>query len=438
MRRSTITGWLSASGQQFADWSAAYRLFDQERMDVSKIFAKVRQQTVSHIDAGQALIFGHMDDTLIRKRGKKIFGTRWLRDPLGPAFHTNFIWGQRFIQLSLSLFHQKMGAIPARSIPVDFYHCPTVIKPKKNSQQSEWEQYRETQKKLKLSVIGTERIALLRKGLDKDGHNEKILVMSVDGSYTNETAIKNLPEKVALIGRIRKDTKLYGLPERSPKGAGRRKVYGDRLPTPEQVRQSDDYPWQQVKAWAAGKVHDFDVKVVPTVRWRKAGNKNLQLVIIRPIGYRPTKKSRLLYRGPAYLICTDPGLSIETLLQAYLWRWDIEVNFKEEKSLLGCGQAQVRKKDACQSVPAFVTAIYALLLLAASKTENQELPRPKWNQYKNDKRTTTGDILNHFRAINWANNAKINFSSFVNIIKKQRSGENLFNPALNAIFYARN
>jgi hypothetical protein len=331
-----------------------------------------------------------------------------------------------------------MGTIPARSIPVDFHHCPTVVKPKKNREPLEWEQYRETQKKFKLSVIGVERIALLRNELNKDGFSDKTLVMSVDGSYTNETVIKRLPKKVTLIGRIRKDTKLYDLPEKSSHGAGRKKVYGQELPTPEQLRQSDEYPWQQVKAWAAGKVHDFDVKILPKVRWRKAGNKDLKLIVIRPIGYRPTKQSRILYRSPAYLICTDPDLPIETLLQAYLWRWDIEVNFKEEKSILGCGQAQVRKKNACQSVPAFVTAIYALLLLAAAKTKNQEIPRPKWNQYRMDKRPTTGDILSHFRAINWANNAKINFSDFVNIIKKQRSGKNLLNPAINALIYARN
>jgi hypothetical protein len=27
---------------------------------------------------------------------------------------------------------------------------------------------------------------------------------------------------------------------------------------------------------------------------------------------------------------------------AYLWRWEIEVNFREEKTLIGCGQSQVR------------------------------------------------------------------------------------------------
>ena len=51
--------------------------------------------------------------------------------------------------------------------------------------------------------------------LDKQGVNEKQLIVSVDGSYTNEEVLKNLPERVTLIGRIRKDTKLYAAPDRT-------------------------------------------------------------------------------------------------------------------------------------------------------------------------------------------------------------------------------
>ncbi len=93
--RHTITGMLSASGQQFLDWSANYRLFEQERIDIDKLFSAVVKGTIETMPEG-APIVGAIDDTLLRKKGRHIAGTSWRRDPLGPPFTTNFIWASRF------------------------------------------------------------------------------------------------------------------------------------------------------------------------------------------------------------------------------------------------------------------------------------------------------------------------------------------------------
>jgi hypothetical protein len=272
--------------------------------------------------------------------------------------------------------------------------------------------------------------------LNNDGHANKRLVISVDGSYTNETVLKNLNKNTTIIGRIRKDAKLNVLPVLNQ--MGRKRIYGEDIPTPEQIRQSQHTQWQEVEGWACGKVHTFNVKIVKNIRWRKSGAINLQLVIIRPIAYRLTKKSKLLYREPVYLICTDNELSIEKLLQAYLWRWGIEVNFKEQKTILGCGKAQVRTEDSCQNVPTFHTAVYSMLLTASAKNTQQELPRPKW--YKKPKLSppTTGDILNQYRAASWADNISISYNNFVKLENKQRSRRNSVNPNLSAVLYCRN
>lgn len=441
MGRRTVTGIITANGQQFKDWSSAYRLFHGDRMDIGELFSVVRKDLVGNHLPMQSAVYAHMDDTNIRKRGKKIVGTSWMRDPLGPPFHTNFIWGQRFIQLSLSL-PEGQGTCRSRAIPVDFHHCPSVRKPAKSDDASSWLDYREKKKKARLSKVGSDRIHLLRENLNRDGAADRPLIISVDGSYTNETVIKNLPPNTTLIGRIRKDCCLHELPDATQKTVGRNRVYGQQLPTPEQIRQSDDHHWVQVEAWAAGRQHNFDVKVIKNVRWRKAGAKNLQLVIIRPLGYRLTKKSKMLYRQPAYLICTDPNLNINELLQAYLWRWEIEVNIRDEKTLLGCGQAQVRKAHPVEKIPSFIVAVYAMLLLAAEKSKiykpKDELPRAKWYKRKPHSRETTMDMINKFRSQLWTKNEYINFSHFVNQQNRIRSTKNILNPTISALFYMRN
>ena len=410
MGRHTLTGMLTASGQQFMDWSSAYRLFSHQRVDTSKLFDVVRSGVLQELGS-QQMIVAHMDDTILKKTGRNIPGTAWRRDPLGPHFQTNFIWGQRFLQISIAL-PDHQGCCQSRAIPIDFHHSPTVKKPRKADGEPVWKNYREQQRKLRLSKQGSERLKQLRSSLD------------------------------TLIGRIRKDTKLYLSPEGQP-DLGRKRVYGERLPTPEQVRQSDQYTWKEVNAWAAGKEHKFNVKVIKNTRWRSAGQKhNLQLVVIRPLGYRLTKSSKVLYREPAYLVCTDNDLSVEDLLQAYLWRWEIEVNFREEKTLLGCGQAQVRNPESAERVPAFISAIYAILHLAAYRSLKQSnhilLPRPKWYQRKEGKRHSTGDIINNLKAQAWAKNTGMNFSGFVNHELKSQNQRNVVNPCTSAMFYMRN
>jgi len=436
MGRSTISGWLVASGLQFRDWTGAYRLFQSNRMDVAQLFGVARNEVVQAIKAEEPNIYAHMDDTLIRKTGRKIHGAKWLRDPLGPPFQSNLVWGQRFIQLSLSACtHMDKG--PCRAIPVDLRHCPVVLKPRKDSDSQAWEAYKNEHQQSKLSVMGAKGIQSLRAQLDADGWAHKKLVVSVDGSYTNNTVLKSKPKGVIIIGRVRKDLKIFSLPEPILGRKGRNRTYGAPLPTPEEIRQSEAYPWRKVEAWAAGKVHEFQLKCIPNIQWRKAGAQDLQLIVIRPVGYRLTKKSPVLYRDPAYLICTDASMDLQTLLQAYLWRWEIEVNFRDQKTLLGCGQAQVRKEEPCFKVPAFVTAVYGLFLVAANKATQIELPRSKWYPRKGNQRITTGDLLNILRTMSWAESIKINFSDFVRQEHKQRSARNASTPWLAAFAYTR-
>lgn len=437
--RHTITGLLTATGQQFKDWTAAYKLFQDKRMDVSCLFDVVRQKALSDLPTCQKIV-AHLDDTVIRKRGRKIPGAAWRRDPLGPAFHTNFIWGQRFIQISLAV-PQEPGACQASALPIAFYHCPSIKKPNRLATEEKILEYKEQQPVAKLSHQGALHIQELRKKLTEEGHQNKNLFVSVDGSYTNRTVLKQLPLNTTLIGRIRKDCKLYKIPEVQSK-RGRNKVYGQRIQTPEQILQSKDFEIKEIKAWAAGKIHDFKLKVIKELRWRAAGkNHILQLIVIKPLGYRLTMSSRILYREPAYLICTDNNLNTDELLQDYLWRWEIEINFRDEKTLLGCGQAQVRNLQSAEKAPAFSVAMYSFLHLSAllaNKVRDQSvLPRALWDPPKKQQRLSTMELINLFRLQTWAKNIKNDFLGFVNKQHQQRSLRNSMDPLLSASFYLR-
>ena len=69
--------------------------------------------------------------------------------------------------------------------------------------------------------------------------------------------------------------------------------------------------------------------------------------------------ARRLYTRPAYIICTDPDLPLEDILQEYVWRWDIEVNHRDEKTILGVGQAQVRNENSVKYEPDLCSSLFA-------------------------------------------------------------------------------
>ena len=189
---------------------------------------------------------------------------------------------------------------------------------------------------------------------------------------------------------------------------GRKRKYGPQLPTPEELLQDPATPVLTVTAFAAGRKHRFKVKPVGPVLLRlDRAARPVQLLLIKPLRYRLTRGGRLLYRQPAYLVGTDPQMPLAELLQEFLWRWDIEVNFRDEKTLLGVGQAQVRTEASNQNAPALGVAAYALLLLASVNTYGKNgapdrLEQAKWYRRKKKDRATTNELINQLRRELWS------------------------------------
>ena len=272
------------------------------------------------------------------------------------------------------------------------------------------------------------------------------MVVGVEGSYCNETVIKGLPERTTLIGRIRKDAKLFHLPRDEDQPAvGAKRKYGRKAPTPEQLLQDSTVPWQEVSAFAAGKTHTFRVKTLSPVLWTKAGaDRPLRLVVIAPVGYRLRKGSKLLYRRPAFLICTDPDMPLEKILQYYIWRWDIEVNHRDEKQIIGVGQAQLRSEKSVNRHPTFAVASYSMLLLAAARayglnaTEGT-LPPPKWRNQENKQRISTQKLIQQLRSEVWScalEQIKANSNDFVTQIEMNTKCPELRLPLYSTVLYA--
>lgn len=396
-QRHTITGLLETLGRESVDWSRAYRLY-HDHLDQAALFGSILDGVLELLAADQPVVVA-VDDTYFTKTGKKMAATGWYRDPLGPPFHTNLTRAQRFLILSVGI---PDPAHPKRAwmVPVSVCLIPKLPKPGKKATPEECDHYEQLKALNSPGVHAARLIRVLRQHIDKDPQQRnRMIVLCGDGDYTNSSLLSCLPERTVYIGRSRDDLCLFepARPAEGPK-VGRPASYGKALPKPAEVRRDKTRPWQST---TIGKTTAYYKRIAPA-KWSKAGEKTLvQVIVVKPLRYQTHKKGPWKYTQPACLVCTDPQMAIERLLQYYFWRWGIEVNNKEIKQLLGAGQAQVRTLPSVESAPATCIASYSALLLAGLRVygthdKPASCQTPKWYRNKKQRRMTSSDLLRQF------------------------------------------
>ena len=379
--RSTLTRAISFAGNTQKDWSADYKVFSRSPWEPRALFHPVLEAAIQEHRLQRLVV--STDDTRVWRQGKHVPQTQWHRDPMGPPFQTNLRWGHRFLQASLVLpLYQQDAQSSSRAIPVRFEMAPVVRKPGKKASAADWEDYRRQKKEKNLSVQFVALTRELREHLNQTGHQAQRLVQVGDGSFCNRTVLREdwESQNVTLIVRCRKDIVLC---KRAP-GPGPR-FYGKTKFTPEEVRRrSSRARWQTAPIFHGGCFRAVRYKELTRVHWQGGARKReVRLLVVAPTGYRTSQKGRKYYRQPAYLLTTDLSGPAIDLLQAYFDRWGIEVNHRDEKDILGVGEAQVWNEHSVSKVPALLVSMYSWLLLAGlhcygtTRTPDYQ-PLPKW------------------------------------------------------------
>lgn len=396
--KRTLTRAISLNGNTQKDWSADYKVFSRSPWKPRELFTPILAHALKEHPM-ERLVFSS-DDTRVWRVGRHVPQTQWHRDPMGPAFHTNLRWGHRFLQTSLVLpLYTQDGQSSSRTIPVRFDMAPVVKKPGRKATDEQFQAWRLKKKQTNISVQFVDSTKELREHLNQTGHANKPMVMAVDGSFCNRTVFTQKWDlvHVSIVARCRKDIKLC----KPARGRGRR-VYGKTKFTPEMVRQRDGLaPWQSATIFHGGCHRPVGFKELGPILWQGGARQQpVRLLVVAPVGYRTSKNGRQYYRQPAYLLTTDLTTPAAILLQAYFDRWGIEVNHRDEKEILGVGQAQVWNEHSVSKVPALLVAMYSWLLLAGlhcygpTRTVDYE-PLPKWR--RNAKRPSCQDLVTLLR-----------------------------------------
>jgi hypothetical protein len=392
--RKTISRAICCNGREQKDWSNDYKFFSRSPWESHDLF---RPSIAKSIDYSyQNYINLGFDDSAFRRSGSHIPGVSYCRDPMSPPFHVNLILGKRFLQASALLPQYHQADVPALGIPVAFKDVPPVKKPGRKASSEEFIAYKEAKKKRNLSTAFVALAYQLRHDYDLAGAKDKILVCTGDGSFTNKTVFTSEYERTIILSRARKDAKLcYQAP------LGGRRFYDIHKFTPYDVQKDKSIPWHHMEVFIGGKYRHTRYKELKNILWQGgAKRRKLRLIVIAPTPYHISKKGRKFYRKSAYLFTTDMHAPVEMLIQMYIDRFQIEINFRDEKQNIGVGQAQVRNENSVPRQPSFVVAAYSLLLLSALELFGPErtmdyLPLPKWRQ--KPKRASSLDIIELLR-----------------------------------------
>jgi hypothetical protein len=381
MGRRTVSRSIIALGRDDQDWSADYKLYSRSPWNENDLFEPVFAHYVRLFDRSGDPIGVALDDTKLSKTGRHVPHAAWHRDPMSPPFHTNLLFGLRYLQASLLFPHHQTTEAGARGVPVRFTEAPHVKKPGKNATGQDWTEYKAAIKTQNLSMAALTMIKDLRNTLDRNGAGTRPLVMSMDGSFCNKTIFSHHFERTELLARTRKDARLC-----FPARPGSRKKYSAECFTPQEVRADDNIPYQTAEIFYGGSRRDIRYKQVNNIRWRRGSRlRPVRLIVVAPQPYKVSPLARTSYRDPAYLLTTDLTSPVAVLLQIYFDRWQIEVNHREEKSILGVGQAQLTSSLAVPRQPAFAVAGYSMILLAGilefgPHRTNSFAPLPKWRR----------------------------------------------------------
>lgn len=362
------------------DWSADYRLFSKSEWNGDDFFEPILAEAVRR--GGSGPVIAAIDDTLLPKSGHFIPGTCYARDPLSPPFHPNLILGQRFLEVAVMV--RANEAKPFRAIPVSYQFAPP-LKARARASQEEKDAVRELAKKHNMSTIGRAVVENLRARLDRvPGGRERQLLLTGDGSFANRTFLRQLPERTTAVCRLRRDARMRRVLPPGPRTGNRR--YGDQLPTPAELLADPAIPPRRITINTGYRTVTIQFKAIAQACWPKVtGETPGTLILIKPLTYRLRKGDKLLYRQPCFLFAVGEPATAELLIQAYLARWEIEVGFRDQKTILGVGKAQVRNPNAVARVPAFLAAAYGALLLTSIATlddtrNDQFPPRQPWQK----------------------------------------------------------
>ena len=308
-------------------------------------------QLIAVFAASGVIVLG-LDDTIERRRGKKITAKGIYRDPVRSS-HGHFVKASGLRWLSLMMLVDIPWAGRVWALPF-----LTVLAP------SERYNHKRGHHHKSLTDWARQMLVQVRRWVP---HRQFVVV--ADSSFAALELLFSLSQMklpVHIVTRLRLDAALYQPPPpRQPKQMGRPRKVGKRLPTLKALIENPYTPWQTlvVKDWYGHG--DYTLQIAShTAVWYHTG------LPVLPIRWVLIKDPKGKFE-PQALLCTNLSAQPMEILQWFRQRWQVEVTFEEVRSHLGVEtQRQWSNLAILRTTPALL-ALFSIVVMLANQAQTQ-------------------------------------------------------------------
>jgi hypothetical protein len=321
--KRTVCGMLTGAGLSRL-WShdRAHYFFSRARWDPDDLGIAAAKLVIGLLVPDGEPVEVLIDDTLFRRRGKKVWVASWFHDgsARGPA-KTGY--GNNWVVLAVRV------RLPMVCRPVAVPVMAKLVIKGTNSASRLW----------------LARRMVTRLAAELPGRQVHV---TADSAYAGEE-LKQLPDGVTWTTRLRSNAALHDLPPARTGKRGRPRVKGDRLPSLATIAAAAVF--SQVTVTRYGKTETIAAAAVTCLWYSVTGARPVTVILIRD-------KKKTGY--DLALITTENNPDIATVIERYAARWAIEVAIEDAKQLFGTGQARNRTARAVERTIPFMLACQAL------------------------------------------------------------------------------
>ncbi len=319
-----------------------------------------------------------VDDTLERRKGKKIGKKGWHRDPThSSGSRVTKAQGIRWLSIQILVpvpWSKRRWSLPFMTVP-----APS----------------KKTCEKLGVKHQSCVELTCILIGIIRRWNPRQEMYLIGDGAFTAVKLCLRCEElEIVHISRGRFDLQLYAKPKAQPKGKRGRKARKGKRQASLQERLSDvKTVWgMMLVKWYGGKEKEVEIATGRAL-WHRSG---FDPVEIRWIIVRCSEGSI----NPMCIISTDIEKGVQEIVESYVARWNIEVTFEEMRAQLGFEEQRHWSEKAIDRSTPCLFGMFSIIVLIGIKLYPKELPT-RYSIWEEKEEASFGDVLGAIRIYIW-------------------------------------